>query len=113
MRIYRQYTSSLFCVMMMLRAFLPKWQRVGNQGTGWMKLSIVIEIIDGECQPPQATENMPARYPGPLGTFLAQVVSPYLRIPGASASESCAQMKTTANCRTSSRSKGMKLDRSV
>jgi hypothetical protein len=78
-----------------------------------MKLSVVIEIVDGECHLPPTVENITPRYRGPLGTFVAQVASPYLRIPGASASDSCAQMKTTANCRTSSRSKGIKLDRSV
>jgi hypothetical protein len=84
-----------------------------NQGTDRMKWSVVIEIVDSECPLAAAVEIIPPRYHWPLGTFVAQVASPYLRIPGASASESCAQVKAAADCRPSLRNKGMKLDRSV
>jgi hypothetical protein len=81
------------------------------QGSGLMRLSVVIEIVDGECHLPQAANNVSSRYSGPLGTFIAQVAAPYLRIPGASASENCAQIKADSDRRSSSRKNGKKLDR--
>jgi hypothetical protein len=110
------YISPVYFIVLVrdddVAAFLPNGTP-DIQGTDRMKLSVVIEIADGECHLPQAVENIPPRYPGPLGTFVAQVASLYLRIPSASTSESCAQMKAAADCRPSLRNKGMKLDRSV